>query len=77
MEYCGAGSVSDIMRLRKKTLTEEEIATVLTDTLMGLEYLHARKKIHRDIKAGNILLNSEGHAKLADFGVAGQLTVSN
>lgn len=74
MEYCGGGSVSDIMRLRKKTLTEEEISTILKDTLEGLVYLHARRKIHRDIKAGNILLNSEGHAKLADFGVAGQLT---
>ncbi|GBP38165.1 hypothetical protein EVAR_80451_1 [Eumeta japonica] len=74
MEYCGAGSVSDIIRLRKKTLTEDEIATVLCDTLKGLEYLHRRRKIHRDIKAGNILLNTEGHAKLADFGVAGQLT---
>ncbi|XP_013783769.1 serine/threonine-protein kinase 3-like [Limulus polyphemus] len=74
MEYCGGGSVSDIMRLRKKTLTEEEIATILSDTLRGLEYLHQRRKIHRDIKAGNILLNNEGHAKLADFGVAGQLT---
>ncbi|XP_011305610.1 serine/threonine-protein kinase 3 [Fopius arisanus] len=74
MEYCGAGSVSDIMRLRKKTLQEDEIATILCDTLKGLEYLHLRRKIHRDIKAGNILLNNEGHAKLADFGVAGQLT---
>ncbi|CAL1278873.1 unnamed protein product, partial [Larinioides sclopetarius] len=76
MEYCGGGSVSDIMRLRKKTLTEEEIATILNDVLKGLEYLHYRRKIHRDIKAGNILLNYEGHAKLADFGVAGQLTDS-
>jgi serine/threonine kinase 3 len=74
MEYCGAGSVSDIMRLRKKTLTEDEIATILCDTLKGLEYLHLRRKIHRDIKAANILLNTEGHAKLADFGVSAQLT---
>lgn len=74
MEYCGAGSLSDIMKLRKKTLMEDEIATILSDTLKGLEYLHLRRKIHRDIKAGNILLNSEGHAKLADFGIAGQLT---
>ncbi|XP_052763623.1 serine/threonine-protein kinase 3-like isoform X2 [Mya arenaria] len=74
MEYCGAGSVADIMKLRNKCLNEEEIATILFYTLKGLEYLHSKRKIHRDIKAGNILLNTEGHAKLADFGVAGQLT---
>jgi serine/threonine protein kinase len=74
MEYCGGGSVSDIMRHRKQTLTEPQMAPILRDTLLGLEYLHSRSKIHRDVKAGNILLNIEGHAKLADFGVAGQLT---
>ncbi|XP_071804281.1 serine/threonine-protein kinase 3-like isoform X2 [Asterias amurensis] len=74
MEYCGAGSVSDIMRRRSKTLTEDEVATILQSTLKGLEYLHFMRKIHRDIKAGNILLNNDGFAKLADFGVAGQLT---
>ncbi|KAL3990217.1 Protein kinase domain family protein [Acanthocheilonema viteae] len=74
MEYCGAGSISDIMRIRKKTLNEAEIGAVTRDVLKGLRYLHDLKKIHRDIKAGNILLNAEGHGKLADFGVAGQLT---
>ncbi|XP_053309197.1 serine/threonine-protein kinase 4-like [Spea bombifrons] len=74
MEYCGGGSVSDVIRLRKQTLKEDEIATILQSTLKGLEYLHFMRKIHRDIKAGNILLSSEGIAKLADFGVAGQLT---
>lgn len=74
MEYCGAGSVSDIMRLRRKTLNEAEMGAIIRDTLLGLNYLHSLKKIHRDIKAGNILLNLQGHAKLADFGVAGQLT---
>ncbi|GAU87815.1 hypothetical protein RvY_00612 [Ramazzottius varieornatus] len=74
MEFCDGGSVSDIMRSRKKTLSEEEVATVMRDTLLGLQYLHHIRKIHRDIKAGNILLTTDGNAKLADFGVAGQLT---
>ncbi|CAH8653369.1 unnamed protein product [Heterobilharzia americana] len=75
MEYCGAGSIADIMRLRGKPITgEDEIATVLHYSLCGLDYLHQMRKIHRDIKAGNILLLNSGAAKLADFGVAGQLS---
>jgi len=76
MEYCGGGSVSDLLHLRKNTLSEDEIVVILRDTLKGLEYLHTQRKIHRDVKCGNILLTVEGQSKLADFGVSGQLTDS-
>jgi serine/threonine protein kinase len=64
MEFCGVGSLSDLMNITNKTLSEAQIAVVLQYTLKGLEYLHGERKIHRDIKAGNILLNDAGEAKL-------------
>lgn len=73
LEYCAAGSISDIISVRKRSLSEKEIAAVIKFILKGLEYLHSSKKIHRDIKAGNILLSSNAQPKLADFGVSGQL----
>jgi len=73
MEYCHAGSVADIMAIVKRSLVEAEVATICHCTLQGLKYLHAKKLIHRDIKAGNILLNNKGEVKLADFGVSAQL----
>jgi serine/threonine kinase 4 len=77
MEYCAAGSVIDLLKITKKKLCEEEIGAILFYALKGIEYLHANKKIHRDIKAGNILLDSNGNAKLADFGVSAQLLYTN
>ncbi|KAH3668847.1 hypothetical protein OGAPHI_002602 [Ogataea philodendri] len=73
MEYCGAGSCADFLKCFKR-LDERVVAFILRDTVRGLEYLHSMNKIHRDVKAANILVTDQGQIKLADFGVSGQLT---
>jgi len=73
MEYCGAGAICDLMAICETTLDENQIAVVMKHSLLGLQYLHKKKKIHRDIKAANILLNHAGDCKLADFGVSKEL----
>ena len=52
MEYCAAGSVTDVMRMTETCITEEEIAVISRQVLEGLKYLHSRNQIHRDIKSG-------------------------
>ena len=61
----------------QKTLPEREIAAALKMCLHGLAYLHSNRRIHRDIKAANILLTSvTGECKLADFGVSAEMSSS-
>lgn len=74
MDLCEAGSVCDILTLCKRSLSEDEIRSITAATTLGLSHLHKHHLIHRDIKAGNILLTEEGNAKLADFGVSAQVT---
>ncbi|KAF7259886.1 hypothetical protein EG68_02400 [Paragonimus skrjabini miyazakii] len=76
MEYC-IGSVADILEVHKTPLKETEIACIVREVLMGLEYLHSRQHIHRDIKAANILLTDSGGVKIGDFGSACFLSPAN
>ncbi|CCE86030.1 Piso0_005674 [Millerozyma farinosa CBS 7064] len=75
MEYCGGGSCADLLKCHKK-LNEETTAFIIRDVLRGLNYLHEENNLHRDIKSANILLTSAGEIKLADFGVSGEITMT-
>uniref|UniRef100_A0AAV2KL08 non-specific serine/threonine protein kinase n=1 Tax=Knipowitschia caucasica TaxID=637954 RepID=A0AAV2KL08_KNICA len=76
MEYC-LGSASDLLEVHKKPLQEVEIAAITHGALLGLAYLHSHNMIHRDVKAGNILLTEPGQVKLGDFGSASIVAPAN
>ncbi|XP_028277016.1 serine/threonine-protein kinase 10 [Parambassis ranga] len=70
IEFCPGGAVDATMLELDRSLTEPQIKVVCRQMLEALEYLHSMKIIHRDLKAGNILLMQDGDIKLADFGVS-------
>jgi len=75
MEYMNGGCLTDILeQFEDVKLSEVQIAFCCRETLRALSYIHSLHRIHRDIKSDNILLNTEGQVKLADFGYAAQLT---
>lgn len=74
MEFCSGGSCADL--LKPGPIGEDYVAIIIRELLLGLDYLHSDKKLHRDIKAANVLLTSSGQVKLADFGVSGQLSAT-
>ena len=75
MPILGAGSCSEIMKqnCRQGIKNESVIATILLECLQGLQYFHENGQIHRDIKAGNVLLDMEGNVFISDFGVSANL----
>ena len=67
------GTLSNFIKL-EKNLNEGVIAYIMRECLKGLEFLHKRNTIHRDIKCENIFISNEGEIKIGDFGVSAQLT---
>lgn len=72
MEFMAGGSLTELLSYR--VLPEPLIAAVSRECLAALAYVHQNHRVHRDIKSDNVLLQSNGAVKLADFGYMAQLT---
>lgn len=64
LEYCGGGAVDSIMMELSRHLTEQQIHYIMKEILKALDFLHGKNVIHRDLKAGNVLLTSDARVKL-------------
>ncbi|BEJ13853.1 hypothetical protein CspHIS471_0310270 [Cutaneotrichosporon sp. HIS471] len=72
MEYMEGGALTDVIENNK--LAEDQIASICLETCRGLQHLHSRSIIHRDIKSDNLLMNAFGEVKITDFGFCAKLT---
>lgn len=76
LEYVPGGSLGDLIR-NFGPLSEKLIKIYIRQILKGLQYLHSKGIVHRDIKAANVLLDTCGTVKLSDFGCSGQISLSS
>lgn len=74
IDFMDVGALTDFVYNYLKKIPEEVIAYIMKQSLIGLKALHMRKQIHRDLKSDNILIDTKGNVKIADFGFAIQLT---
>ncbi|MBW0505444.1 hypothetical protein O181_045159 [Austropuccinia psidii MF-1] len=72
MEYMEGGSLTEV--IENNTLKEDQISRICFECCNGLQHLHQRNIIHRDIKSDNILLDARGNVKITDFGFCAKLT---
>ncbi|WOL09447.1 mitogen-activated protein kinase kinase kinase 1-like isoform X1 [Canna indica] len=75
LELVTQGSLASLYQ--KYNLQETQVSSYTRQILYGLSYLHERNVVHRDIKCANILVHANGSVKLADFGLAKEITKFN
>ncbi|KAJ6456529.1 kinase-like domain-containing protein [Mycena sanguinolenta] len=68
--YMRNGTMNNFVKNRNGTLPDSRVDKLLFETAQGLAYLHSQNIVHGDLRGGNVLINDEEHAQLADFGLA-------
>eukprot|EP00184_Porphyridium_aerugineum_P007287 CAMPEP_0184706422 /NCGR_PEP_ID=MMETSP0313-20130426/36752_1 /TAXON_ID=2792 /ORGANISM="Porphyridium aerugineum, Strain SAG 1380-2" /LENGTH=619 /DNA_ID=CAMNT_0027167975 /DNA_START=553 /DNA_END=2412 /DNA_ORIENTATION=+ len=69
-EYCAGHDLFDYLKARGRPLPEKRAKRVAAEILLALEHVHSLGVIYRDLKLENVLLDSEGHVRVADFGLS-------
>ncbi|KAK3834168.1 MAG: kinase-like protein [Linnemannia elongata] len=69
LEYVSGGSIESCLK-RSGPFPEAVIRSFTRQILLGLEYIHSKKIVHRDIKAANVLVDEQGICKISDFGIS-------